>query len=266
MIIEWNQHFFSADVAAYPLHPDAPYVPEDNRRSLNPVDDYIAGLDRSGVAAAVAVQAEPYANDHRLMLDAVARYPGRLWYSSLVVPLNDDPVRRLIELLDASDRMVATRLHAVSGRKRYFSSFEDRGVRQLWAAAARAGLMVELHVCPRYFPGALDLIREFETTTVVIDHFGMPVAAPDVPYSGILQAAAQENVYMKLSGFRHMGSDSPAYASIRPLADSVLNAFGPGRLLWGGETPDVIDSLYPDLSEQERAAIKGGNLARLLGV
>ena len=37
------------------------------------------------------------------------------------------------------------------------------------------------------------------------------------------------------------------------------------RLVWGGGTPQIVDTHLGHLSDSDRAKVKGGNLARLLG-
>jgi hypothetical protein len=41
MIIEWNQHIFSADTATYPFHAKAVYTPDDGDLSAEPLGDYL---------------------------------------------------------------------------------------------------------------------------------------------------------------------------------------------------------------------------------
>ena len=45
----------------------------------------------------------------------------------------------------------------------------------------------------------------------------------------------------------------------------IANAFGPDRLVWGGGAPEIVDAHLDHLSPADRAKVKGGNLARLLG-
>ncbi len=54
MIIEWNNHMFSPDLDRFPIHPDAPYTP--GLPDGDPLDIYMAHMDREGVDRAVLVQ------------------------------------------------------------------------------------------------------------------------------------------------------------------------------------------------------------------
>jgi hypothetical protein len=35
-------------------------------------------------------------------------------------------------------------------------------------------------------------------------------------------------------------------------------------MVWGSGTPDIVDAHMPNYTNEERALVKGGNLARLL--
>ena len=50
MIIEWNTHIFSADTGRYPFHPRAVYVPAPERRSADPLADYLARMETLGLS------------------------------------------------------------------------------------------------------------------------------------------------------------------------------------------------------------------------
>ena len=70
---------------------------------------------------------------------------------------------------------------------------------------------------------------------------------------------------MKLSGFDYISSEAPLYLDAKPFTRRLADAFGPERLVWGGGTPEIVDAQLDYFSESERAKVKGGNLAALLG-
>jgi L-fuconolactonase len=76
---------------------------------------------------------------------------------------------------------------------------------------------------------------------------------------------AYKQVYMKLSGLNHFAQDAPFYESAKPFSKRVIEAFGPERLVWGSGSPGIVDVHMQGFAEAERAAVKGGNLAALLG-
>jgi predicted TIM-barrel fold metal-dependent hydrolase len=86
-----------------------------------------------------------------------------------------------------------------------------------------------------------------------------------VEYAHVLELAAFDRVYMKLSGLGHFAPDAPLYLSARPFTRRVVETFRPDRLVWGGGSPAIIDAHMERYSESDRLKVKGGNLARLLG-
>jgi L-fuconolactonase len=106
--------------------------------------------------------------------------------------------------------------------------------------------------------------------TFVLDHLGGPPAesgqgATSGPWADAIRSlAALPNVTCKLSGVH----TEPARASdLRPYYQTVLNAFGPGRLLFGSDWPvssltatygqvcDLYRELTAQLSPPEQDAI-----------
>ena len=88
--------------------------------------------------------------------------------------------------------------------------------------------------------------------------------------------AKRENVACKFSGVvTEVGN---GYDSVRRVFDTVLEAFGPNRLMWGSDWPVVtakmayrdwkglVDRLVSPLSESERMAILGATAARVYGL
>jgi predicted TIM-barrel fold metal-dependent hydrolase len=70
---------------------------------------------------------------------------------------------------------------------------------------------------------------------------------------------------MKLSGLNHFCQDAPHYLSAKEFTRSVIDAFGPDRMVWGSGTPGIVDAHLDQETKEERGKVKGGNLARLLG-
>jgi predicted TIM-barrel fold metal-dependent hydrolase len=264
MIIEWNHHVFSADRAAYPLHPRAVYKPAAPQTSAHPLDNYLQRMAEHHIDRAVLVHPEPYGDDHRLVLDCLERYPDRFKGTALYYP--DDPTApdKLRELVAAQPRIIAMRFHAHRGKEQYLKTFDDAGVVALWQTAAELGLVVELHIGPNYARQAAARIADFPNTAVLIDHLAEPHLGNAVEFADVLDLARFDNVYMKLSGLNHFASDGPLYSSALPFTHQVIAAFGPTRMVWGSGTPDVVDAHMPDHSAEDRALVKGGNLARLL--
>jgi L-fuconolactonase len=111
-----------------------------------------------------------------------------------------------------------------------------RGLRAL----AAEGLGFDLVTLPHQLPAAVTAARSVPELTFVLDHLGGPPAgsgqgATSGPWaSAIRRLAALPNVTCKLSG----AHTSPARAGeLRPYYETVLAAFGPGRLMFGSDWP-----------------------------
>jgi L-fuconolactonase len=157
-------------------------------------------------------------------------------------------------------------------------------VRRSLAAVAAAGLPFDLLV--RHRPQAdpaLRLVREVPELTFVLDHLGKPdiAAGPDsaafASWAAWIRAlAAEPNIECKLSGMvTEAHWDTWTVADLRPYAETVLDAFGAERVMFGSDWPvcmlaatysevfDATNALVGGLSETERAAVLGDTATRV---
>ncbi len=265
LVCEWNAHMFSRDVARYPFHPQASYRPDTSRLPNDPLAVYLQRMADEGIDRAVLVHPEPYGDDHRLVLDCLAREPERLRGTCLFYPQDPQAPAKLAALVQQERRIVAVRFHAHRGKEQYLTSLADPGVRALWEAAGELGLVVELHIGPDYAAQAGAAIRAYPAVPVLIDHLAEPKLGNAVEYADVLGLARFPNVFMKLSGLNHFASDPPLYLSARLFTRLVVDHFGPQQLVWGSGSPQIVDAHLEHLSGADRDKVKGGNLAGLLG-
>ena len=111
------------------------------------------------------------------------------------------------------------------------------------------GLSFDLCVLQRQLPLALDLVRACPQTTFILDHCGVPeISANDAPAGAgflaweksIRALAAEPNVNGKISGITAYAPEPLRNAQgLRPYIETMLEAFGPSRLVWGGDWPVV---------------------------
>ncbi|MDX2973523.1 amidohydrolase family protein [Kribbella solani] len=113
-------------------------------------------------------------------------------------------------------------------------------VRRGLAAVADAGLAYDLLTKPPHLPAAIETVRNLPQLTFVVDHISKPrIGDPLEPWATQLQElAALPNVTCKLSG---MVTEAPwttwKPTDLQPYADTVLNAFGPNRVMFGSDWP-----------------------------
>ena len=264
MIVEWNQHIFSPDTAAYPLHDRAAYRPDMSRHPTDPLGTYVHHMSAEGIDRAIIVHPEPYGDDHRLILECLECEPDILRGTSLFYPRDEDAPDRLADLVSHQPKIVSTRFHAHRGKEMYLDNFAERGVRALWEKAVELGLVIELHIGPNYAAQVAQVLRDIPDSVALIDHLAEPHMGSSVEFADVLELASFDRVYMKLSALSHFAQDAPRYESARAFTRRVIAEFGPDRLVWGGGTPAIVDAHMPEYSVEERAMVKGLNLINLL--
>jgi predicted TIM-barrel fold metal-dependent hydrolase len=221
-------------------------------------------MQANGIDRAVLVQPEPYGDDHSLVLDALQREPARFRATSLFYPDDPDAPAKLEALVKHEPRIIATRFHAHRGKENYLRSFDDAGVRALWAKAAELGLIVELHIGPNYADDARRLIEAYPQTPVLIDHLGEPQFGAIAEFANMLALAELPNVFMKISCIEYIAKDPPMFMSAARFTRQVAAAFGAERLAWGGEAPAVIRAHLSHWLQADVEKVLGGNVQRLL--
>lgn len=266
MIVEWNTHVFSVDRDRYPFYPRATYVPSEERLQADPLAHYLERMETVGIGRAVLVQPEPYGDDHRLVLDCLAREATRIVATCLFLPRDPQAVAKMEKLVSSEPRIVALRFHACGNKGRaYLDSFSDANVRALWEKAGELGLVIELHIGPNYARQVAEAVRDYPDYPVLVDHLAEPKTGTDEEYEDVLGLGDYPNVTMKLSGLTHFSTEPEPHLDAKPLVRRVAAAFGPDRLAWSSGSPGIVDALLDHWSESDRAKVKGENLARLAG-
>lgn len=149
-------------------------------------------------------------------------------------------------------------------------------VRRGLTAVADAGLVYDLVVLPHQLPACAKAAASLPELTFVLDHLGKPPIA-----SGALEAwasdirtlAALPNAVCKLSGLvTEADPASWTVDDLRPYADTVLDAFGPNRLMFGSDWPvctlaatygEVLDSAHQLTDAHDRTQIFEGTATRV---
>lgn len=236
----------------------------------------------AGVSATVLVQTVTVAEETPEFLALADRrelVAGVVGWTDLTAPDIADTLAALREL-PGGDRLVGLR-HQVQGEPDPEWLLRPDVLRGL-AAVADAGLVYDLVVLPHQLPAATRAAAALPGLVLVLDHAGKPPVATGRtrPWADDLRAfAALPNTVCKLSGlvteadWRTWTTDG-----LRPYAETVIDAFGPGRLMFGSDWPvcrlaatytEVLDTaraLIQDLSDDERAAVLAATAERVYGL
>ncbi|MPY57970.1 amidohydrolase family protein [Streptomyces spongiae] len=139
-------------------------------------------------------------------------------------------------------------------------------VRAGLAAVAAAGLVYDLVVLPHQLPACVKAAAALPGLTFVLDHLGKPpIASGELePWASDIRAlAALPNTVCKLSGMvtetdpGTWRSGWPA-GELRPYADTVLDAFGPGRLMFGTDWPVcTLAATYAEVAHGTGVLVRG---------
>jgi predicted TIM-barrel fold metal-dependent hydrolase len=107
-----------------------------------------------------------------------------------------------------------------------------------------AGYPVDICFDGRQLSIAYDLVRAAPETMFVLDHCGRPdIAGGDFAAwrADMVKLAELPNLWVKLSGLpTYCDLSGSKITGVKPYSDSVLELFGPSRMVWGGDWP-VID-------------------------
>ncbi|GAA2885350.1 amidohydrolase [Actinoplanes cyaneus] len=223
-------------------------------------------LDATGMAAAVVVQSSNSAAEtRRLLAHRSPRIAGVVGW----LDLSADPIAQLDQLDPAARRRLVGLRHLIH---------LDPDPRWLARPAVQAGLArlaphdVGFDLVVRWWqlPSALTTAKAHPGLRLVLDHLGGTADADD--FDGWAQSlrdlARLPNVWAKLSGLAGMGGPRPATAAtVRRAVDVAMEAFGPGRLMYGSDWPvaelgagalawrAAVEDLIDGLSEAEREAV-----------
>ncbi|MFD9324550.1 amidohydrolase family protein [Streptomyces sp. NPDC060065] len=233
-----------------------------------------AGVDRTVLVQTITVAAE---TPEFLALAAESELIGGVvGWTDLTAPEVADELARLREL--PGGRYLKGIRHQVQGEPDPEWLLRP-DVRRGLAAVAEAGLVYDLIVQPHQLPSSVKAAAALPELTFVLDHLGKPpIAAGDLePWaSGVRALAALPNTVCKLSGMvTEADLGKWTVDDLRPYADTVLEAFGPSRLMFGSDWPvctlaatygQVAESareLTADLGDDERDQVFEGTATRV---
>lgn len=223
-----------------------------------------AGVDRTVLVQTVTVAEETpelltLAAEHELIAGVVG-------WSDLTRPDVADELARLREL--PGGRYLKGIRHQVQGEPDP-EWLLRADVRRGLTAVADAGLVYDLVVLPHQLPACAKAAASLPELTFVLDHLGKPPIASGArePWTSDVRAlAALPNTVCKLSGMvTEAAPASWTVEDLRPYADTVLDAFGPDRLMFGSDWPVcTTEATYAEVLDLARQLIGGEEHTQVL--
>ena len=276
MRIDAHQHFWRYNPEEYswidgtmgPLQRD--FLPQD----LYPV------LEACGVSSTLAVEARQTLEETYWLLSLAERAPAAGPSIAGVVgyaPLADSAFATLLPGLLAHDRLRGLRHGVQSEADPHFLRGADfnAGI----ALLAGSGLVYDLLIRPDQLEESERFVARHPAQCFVLDHCGKPpLAGGDLAgwQRQIARLAQHANVHCKLSGLATEAAwQSWTPAGLAPAWETVLDCFGPARLLWGSDWPvatlatdyrrwiETVERWLAPLRTDERDAVWGRNAARV---
>jgi L-fuconolactonase len=270
-MIDSHQHFWDPALEDYGwLHPCSTLYRAYQPKDLWPL------LEVNGVLGSILVQAAPTARETDYLLDLARRNP---WILGVVgwVDLSARDAPQLVRERASNPLFVGIRpmLQDMTERDWILGPHLCPAIE----AVQEAAIVFDALVQADQLPVIASLADRYASLSIVLDHAGKPPFGTLSAVAGwraqMQSLADRANVYCKLSGlFTELG-DVSADQAIDPCIDTLIDLFGPDRLLWGSDWPvsttaiEYSDWLIRCRSRVEtrlaghHAEIFGGNARRL---
>jgi L-fuconolactonase len=130
-------------------------------------------------------------------------------------------------------------------------------------AAIDLGLTFDILIYPKHLPVIVKFIERYPKLRVIIDHMAKPVIRNgelDAWRKDIEQFRHLKHVHCKISGILTEAGPGWAPERLKPYFDTVLDVFGPDRLVWGSDWPVVnLVADYPRWVKTVEGALGGLN-------
>jgi len=276
MRIDSHLHLWRYNSLEYPWINDGMSI---LRRDYLPAD-LKDQIDQAGIQGTIAVQARQTLEETRWLLE-LAR--ARSFIVGVVgwVPLVDADIDRVLAEFSGETKLRAVH-HVLQDEPddalMHHADFH-RGISRL----AAAGLVYDVLIYARRLASAIEFVDRHPRQPFVIDHIAKPVIARmsfDRLWAGqTREFARRDHGACKLSGMATEVRD-PEWTTetIRPYFETVLDAFGPDRLMFGTDWPvcllrcgyrqwvSAAEELISSLSTSDQARIMGLTAGRVYGL
>jgi len=193
------------------------------------------------------------------------------------VPLIESNVEEYLDRYDHEPLLKGVRhvLHDESDDLYMLRDDFNRGISRLKSR----GLVYDILIFESHLPQTIKFVDRHPEQIFVVDHIAKPRIKDNIlePWKTLINSLAErENCYCKLSGLITEADWSGwSIQQLRPYFDIILEAFSPGRLMFGSDWPvclvagsyagwyRTVEQLCTDLAENERVDIRGRTAERV---
>lgn len=270
--IDAHQHFWKYDPVIHSWINDAMWV---IRRNYSPVD-LLPLLQAAGMDGCMTVQVNQTEDENTELLELAGRFD---FIKGVVgwIDLQNPAVEERLECHRAFPKLKGFR-HILQGerdRALMLKPAFKRGIGSL----RKFGYTFDILIFPDQLGYTRDFVASFPDQPFIIDHIAKPYIRDrfitEEWKDAIRAVAAFPNVSCKISGmvteadWKHWKPEH-----FRPYLDTVVEAFGPGRIVFGSDWPvclvaaeyaqvvGIVEDYFAGFSAEERAALFGGNAAK----
>ena len=217
-----------------------------------------SAMIEGGVTGVITVQARQSLAETEWLLQLAESHDFMLGLVGWV-PLVDQNIGNYLEMYAPRKKLRAVRHVLHDEADDFYMLREDfnRGI----ALLKDFDLRYDILIFERHLPQTIRFVDGHPNQIFVVDHIAKPRIKTGVlsPWKELLaELAKRENVYCKLSGLV-TEADWHAWATpqLRPYIDTVLECFGPNRVMFGSDWPvQLVASSYPRWIEVVSEAIE----------
>ena len=276
MKIDSHQHFWRYDPTEYG------WISEQHtvlKRDFLPVD-LEPLMAETNIDGCIAVQARQTIDETEWLLEISDANPAVMGVIGWV-PLCRTDLNASLERLNENPKLVGVRhvIHDEKDNNFILRRDFNQGIRQL----GPRNLVYDILIFEKHLPQTIQFVDQHPNLQFVVDHIAKPKicsARFDSTWAeNILELSKRTNVACKLSGMVTEVIDSRWSPNLlKPYVDTVLEAFGPDRLIAGSDWPvcllraeytrwhQTILSMTESLSEYEQSNILGQNACRIYNI
>jgi predicted TIM-barrel fold metal-dependent hydrolase len=230
LVIDCHAHIYAEDDARYPTIAE-PYRPPAGKGTIAHLREE---MKANGVRYATAVQTSTYYGwDNRFTSDS-SRDNADVMVGVCTLDPDDPKSPALLEEYVKEKNVRGMRSIPAKSHR-----LDDPGVEALWAAAERLGIVINVLANREQRAEIELLVKRHPRLRVVIDHCLNLKAGPTLEPTlrDVLALAGHANVYAKLTFIPTGSAQAYPCRDMHDPCRAVIQAFGPGRCVWGSNFP-----------------------------